>query len=204
MALAKIFSTFFLILLISPVMVRAEDFGHTARGLFLMLPSSVFESTPEGLTENDKHDLLAKGKSEFWEISGESEDVMVFTALPFRDTSIGVRIFHNSENGNVEIAVGTLGEPVCTLELWRLDSSGRLVPIDTPQEPDVREFFARSHKLSDTIQHSVLMCLGPGGLEARPIFWNSFGMLPAKVANSINYIWHGNGFKKEVKSIPQP
>lgn len=179
---------------------KAEDYGYTARGIFLMLPTSVFESTPEGLTDTDKQELLARGKSDFWEISGESPDVLVFTALPFRDTSIGLRLFHNVENGNVEVAIGTLGDPVCTLELWRLDSSGRLFPIDTPQEPDVKEFFPPEHKLSDTISHSVLMCLGSGGLEAKPIFWNTFGMLPARVNNNIRFVWTGKGFRKEARA----
>lgn len=178
----------------------AEDYGYTARGLFMMLPPSVFESTPEGLTETEKQDLLTSGKSEFWEISGESSDMLVFTALPFRDSSIGLRIFHNDQNGSVEVAIGTLEEPVCTLELWRLDASGRLMPIDTPDEPNPGEFFSPSHKLAKNIKYSVLMCLGQGGLEAKPIFWNEQGMLPAQVENKINYVWTGNTFKKKVSS----
>ncbi len=180
---------------------RAEDYGYTARGIFLMLPAGVFESTPEGLTESEKQELVVNGKSEFWEISGESPDVLVFTALPFRDTSIGLRIFRNDQNGSVEAAIGTLGEPVCTLELWRLDTSGRLIPIDTPAEPEPSEFFSKKHKLPKNIKHSVLICLGSGGLEARPIFWNDRGMLPARVENNINYQWTGSAFKKLIKPV---
>lgn len=167
----------------------------------MMLPNSVFESTPEGLTETDKQELLASGKSEFWEISGESSDMLVFTALPFRDSSIGLRIFHNNLDGSVEVAIGTLGEPICTLELWRLDTSGRLVPTDTPDEPAPGEFFSSKHRFSKNIKHSVLICLGQGGLEARPLFWNDYGMLPARVENKINYIWTGNAFNKTVLPV---
>lgn len=177
---------------------RAEDYGYTARGLFMMLPTSIFESTPEGLGEREKQELLAKGKSEYWEISGESPDMLVFTALPFRDSSVGLRVFRNDKNGGAEVAIGTLGEPVCALELWRMDSSGRLMPVDTPDEPSLGEFFSREHQFPKNIKFSVLMCLGQGGLEARPLFWNDNGMLPACVENRIYYEWTGNTFKKTV------
>lgn len=177
-----------------------EDYGHTARGIFMMLPPGVFESTPEGLTDTEKRELLANGRSEYWEITGESPDVLVFTALPFRDSSIGLRLFRNDRNGSVEAAIGTLGEPVCTLELWRLDASGRLVPIDTPAEPEADEFFSKKGRIPKHINKSVLICLGSGGLEARPIFWNERGMLPARADNAIKFIWTGDKFKKVIGS----
>lgn len=165
-----------------------------------MLPTSIFENTPEGMTEHDKQELLITGKSEYWEIAGESPDVLVFTTLPFRDSSIGMRLFRNSQDSSVEVAIGTLGEPVCSVELWRLDSSGRLVPVDTPAEPDVREFFVPGHALSPRIQHSVLICLGDGGLSARPVFWNNRGILPAQIDNNIDYVWTGQNFKKKISA----
>lgn len=193
----------FSIFAVNARLALAEDYGATARGIFIMLPTSVFESTPEGLSEEEKQELLANGSSEFWEIAGETPDVMVFTTLPFRDKAIGLRLFRNNVDGSVDVAIGTLGEPVCTLELWRLDSNGRLVPVDTPEEPAIGEFFGREHKLSSRIRYSVLVCLGAGGLMATPIFWNDAGMLPSKIRNEINYLWTGDKFEKRVQPAPE-
>lgn len=35
-----------------------------------------------------KQKLLSAGHSEFWEIAGETEDVLVFASMPFRDTAV--------------------------------------------------------------------------------------------------------------------
>lgn len=170
----------------------------TARSVFAMLPISIFESTPEGMSEMDKQELLATGQTEFWEIAAETPDILVFANVPMRDRAIGMRLFRNERDGSAEAAIGTLEEPVCGLELWRLDSAGRLVPQDPPDEPEISEFFAPRHKLAKRIRSAVQICLGDGGLKALPIFWNEYGMLPARVNNDINYIWNGQDFEKQV------
>ncbi|WP_297050671.1 hypothetical protein [uncultured Desulfovibrio sp.] len=178
--------------------VRAEDNGATARGMFTMLPTSIFETTAEGLSEADKQRLLAEGRTEFWEIAGETSDVLVFASLPFRDRAVGLRLFHNTADGSTEVAVGTLGEPICTVELWRLDASGRVVPIDTPQEPDAREFLGKGEKLPGNVTPTVLICLGLGGLKAVPVFWSSKGQVDVPLRNDVSFQWTGKGFEKRV------
>lgn len=176
----------------------AEDNGATARGVFTILPTGIFETTAEGLSDADKQQLLMDGRTEFWEIAGETPDVLVFATLPFRDRAVGLRLFRNSGDGSTVVAVGTLGEPICTVELWRLDLSGRLVPVDTPPEPDVREFLARGQKLPRGTTPTVLICLGMGGLKASPVFWNSRGQASVPLRNNISYQWTGTGFEKQV------
>ena len=65
-----------------------EGGGITARSVFALLPASIFENTPEGLSAAEKQRLLAEGHAEFWEIAGETEDVLVFASLPFRDAAV--------------------------------------------------------------------------------------------------------------------
>lgn len=178
--------------------VRAEDNGATARGLFTMLPTSIFETTAEGLSEAEKQELLTEGRTEFWEISGETPDVLVFASLPFRDRAVGLRLFRNTADGSTDVAVGTLGEPICTVELWRQDTSGRMVPIDTPPEPDAREFLGKGQKLPGNVMPTVLICLGLGGLKAEPVFWSSKGKVDVPLANEVSYQWTGRGFEKRV------
>ena len=177
----------------------AAEKDPTARSIFALLPESIFENTPEGLNPVEKQKLLSSGRSEFWEVAGETEDVMVFAALPFRDTAVALRLFRDASDGSVLAALGTLGGAVCTLELWRVDASGRIVPVDTPQEPDVSAFFAPGRKMPPDVQATVMICLGLGGLKAQPLFWTSTGMADLPVDNDVSFQWTGKNFERQVR-----
>lgn len=179
---------------------KAEDNGPTARGMFALLPPSIFENTPTGLDETGKQALLLQGASQFWEIAGETPDVLVFAELPFRERSVALRVFRNEKDGGAEIAVGTLGDPVCTVELWRLDASGRITPVDAPSEPALAEFFNKRHKPPKSQQTAVLICLGLGGLWAKPVFWTRDGIKVPDVDNEISFQWTGSRFEKAVRT----
>ena len=119
----------------------------TAREIFEQLPSSIFDNTAEGLPDEEKDRLLETGQCEFWEIVGETDDVIAFRALPFRDSAVALRLFRNEENGEILAAIGTLGVPICALELWKRDASGRIVPADTPEDPDIARWNSGSATL---------------------------------------------------------
>ena len=104
-----------------------------------------------------------------------------------------------NSTGSAVAAIGTLGTELCTVELWRVDASGRTVPVDVPQEPDIQEFFAKGQPVPDDVNPSVLICLGMGGLRAHPVFWNKTGMLYLPLANEIGYRWDGHRFQKVVR-----
>lgn len=171
----------------------------TARHFFALLPTGIFETTAEGLDESQKQELLINGMSDFWELAGETDDVIVFTSLPFRDSGVAVRLFRNEQDGSVLAAIGTLGGEMCTVELWRMDRNGRTIPVDTPQEPAVQEFFARDASLPKDINPSVNICLGRGGLVARPIFWNASGMVHMPLMYDVSYQWDGRHFEKRIQ-----
>ena len=177
----------------------AAESEVTERKFFALPPKSIFENTPEGLSPQDKQKLLSAGHSEFWEVAGETEDVMVFASLPFRDTAVALRLFRHATDGSVLAAFGTLGGSVCTLELWRVDASGRAVPADTPQEPDISAFFASGRKMPPDVQATVMICLGLGGLKAQPLFWTSTGMAHVPVDNDVSFQWNGRNFEKLVQ-----
>ena len=186
-------------LALAPAESGAAGQERNAREVFASLPESIFENTPEGLGPAEKQKLLANGQADFWEVAGETEDVMVFATLPFHDVAVALRLFRHSDNGTVDAAVGTLGGPVCTVELWRMDASGRLVPVDTPPEPPVEEFLGKDQKLPPDVKATVMICLGLGGLRAQPLFWTSTGMAHVPVANDIGYQWNGKNFEKHVQ-----
>jgi hypothetical protein len=176
----------------------AAENSLSARKVFSLLPESIFENTIEGLDPGGKQELLSQGYSEFWELAGESADAMLFASLPFRESSVALRIFRHKNDGSVLAALGTMGGPVCTLELWRVDALGRIVPADTPAEPALQEFFAPENPIPPDVQGTVMICLGLNGLKAQPLFWTKTGMAHVPVDRDINFLWNGQNFEKDI------
>ena len=195
----RVFFCLLMLVLLCPSAGLTPESALTAREAFGALPTSIFENTAEGHEDEDKQQLLEEGQSEFWELAGESRDVIVFRALPFRDSGVALRLFRDADDGSAVAAIGTLGTELCTVELWRVDASGRTVPVDVPQEPDIQEFFAKGQPVPDDVNPSVLICLGMGGLRAHPVFWNKTGMLYLPLVNEIGYRWDGHRFQKVVR-----
>ena len=188
----------FFFLLWSATPASAGEEAISARTAFTLLPESIFENTIEGLTPTEKQILLTQGASEFWEIEGETPDVLVVTSIPLHDSAVATRIFRNTSKPSVLVAVGTLGAPICALELWKIDALGRTVPIDTPSEPDVQEFFTQDNPMPPDVQGSVMLCLGLDGLKAQPMFWTKTGMAHVPVYKDIVFLWNGAAFEKTV------
>lgn len=195
--ISAVFLAFFLLFASAEKKSLAEDWGATARGVFARLPTSIFESASSDLSEEEKLELLSEGRSEYWEIARETPDELVFVALPFQDRGVALRLFRNGADGSYEAAIGTTLEPICALELWHIDISGRIIPSELPEEPDVKDFFRGDKKFPSRIKHDVQICLDADGLRASPIFWNDQGMLPAKLDKEVVYSWSGDKFRKQ-------
>ena len=62
----RIYALLALLAVTLPATAQAEDNGMTARGIFTLLPASIFENTAEGLSDAEKQQLQAirnSGKS---------------------------------------------------------------------------------------------------------------------------------------------
>lgn len=181
----------------------------TAREYFRMLPATIFENTPEGLPEEEKLRLLETGRTEFWELRRETDDLLTLASLPFGESGVMLRVFRNEGEGHGKsskrtlLALGTTGSPLCTLELWRADASGRIVPVDTPDEPSPKDYFSAQSPMPPDVRLSILFCVEEEGLEAVPVFWNESGMLFVPVQNRVHYGWRDGQFKKYLTSVTQ-
>ena len=115
---------------------------------------------------------------------------------------MALRLFRNEDTGEVLAAIGTLGVPLCALELWKRDASGRIIPADTPEEPDINEFVDTNAPRPKDVTASVLPCLGLGGLKAQAVFWGPTGIVHLPVARDIGWHWTGRSFEKIVRPHP--
>lgn len=171
-----------------------------ARDVFRMLPTTIFDNTLEGMPETEQRRLLEYGETEFWQLRNEGHDKLDVVSSPPGDSHVVVRVFRGDKQGAVAV-VGTLGAGLCSVEVWRADSNGRIVPVDTPDEPNIKEFFTPEHKLPKGVEPSMLFCAIDEGLEARPVFWNATGMVSMPVDFQVRYVWEGGQFKKNVTPL---
>ena len=65
-------------LLLSARSVQAREL--TALDIFAQLPITLFENTPEGLSEDEKLRLIEQGASEFWEVERFDADRLVLVS----------------------------------------------------------------------------------------------------------------------------
>lgn len=173
-----------------------------ARDVFRMLPTTIFDNTLEGMSETEQRHLLEYGKTEFWELRDEGHDKLDVVSCPPGDSQVALRLFRRGGQEALAV-VGTVGAPLCSVELWRVDSNGRIVPVDTPDEPGIKDFLAPGSKLPEGVAPSVLFCVTDQGLEARPVFWNSTGMVHMPVEFTVRYLWEDGQFKKSVTPLVQ-
>jgi hypothetical protein len=196
----------FLVFCLAPCRLQAgENFRDmSAREVFTLLPDTIFENTVEGLGEGEKQRLLAEGRAEFWQLAEETEDSLLFSSLPFHDSAVALRLFYGTDGDFCLAAAGTIGGPLCTLELWRVDNAGRIVPADGPPEPDIRDFLQAGQVLPGDIQPSTVVCLDFDGVKAQPLFWSSAGLVDLPVASEVRYQWNGVAFEKRISAKAAP
>jgi hypothetical protein len=166
--------------------------------VFRVLPSTIFENTPEGLSEDDKERLLGSGESEYWMLLPAGSDSLELVSLPFGDTRIFLHVYQYAKSGEMLAVIGSTHDELCTLELWRMTGFGGFRPADAPPEPPITDFFAKGNKMPGDVQASILFCPNPGGLDARAVFWNTRGKAYVPVDNDVRYEWNGEKFEKRV------
>lgn len=169
----------------------------SAMEIFSRLPVTLFEDTPEGLSDDERNQLVERGECPYWLVASESADKLVLVSRPFGETRITLNVFRGGEHGFV-VALGTSATPICALELWGLDGAGGLGPIGTPTEPAISEFFNPGYRLPRHLSPVKLFCLTDDGLESRPLFWGPEGLMNIVPDNSIRFIWKDGKFVKEV------
>lgn len=173
------------------------DTPLSALEVFRKLPATIFENTPEGLSEEEKLQLTEQGETTYWAIASDTPDELLMVSLPHYDSRVHVRRFPGN-GGNAMYAVGTANGSACAIELWLLESGGRLVPAYAPEEPDVKEFFTRGHAMPTGMEASIMLCLDGDKLAATPLFWTRTGLGNVTPDNHVHFMWNGTSFEKRI------
>ena len=165
--------------------------------IFAQLPITLFENTPEGLSEDEKLRLIEQGYSEFWEVERFDADRLVLVSRPFGETRVLLRVFRGGDR--LLAALGTSGGAMCALELWEEDATGGFVPANPPEDPPLSDFLARGRKLDRSLSPALMLCLAEDGLDVRPLFWGPKGLVDVVLDRDVRFVWSGSRFEKTVR-----
>ena len=174
--------------------VQAKEL--TALEIFAQLPVTLFENTPEGLSEDEKLRLIEQGFSEFWEVERFDADRLVLVSRPFGETRVMLRVFRGGDR--LLAALGTSGGAMCALELWEEDATGGFVPANPPEDPPLSDFLAGGRQVQ-ALSPALMLCLADDGLEVRPLFWGPKGLVNVPLDRDVRFVWTGARFQKTVR-----
>lgn len=193
-------ATYFLVVVLipAPAAWAMDRLIPSALDIFRILPTSVFENTPEGLSDEEKQALINRGHTSLWRLLPIGTDELRIESRPIAGSEVTIRLFHE-QNASVA-AVGAESRDSCAVELWRYDAQGRLVPYPLPPEPALADFFAPV-AAPKGLTSSVLFCLSGTVLRAYPLLAGAQGEeSQVQAHNAVFYRWTGAGFEKA--SIP--
>ena len=190
-----------LCLSVAPAWLSAWAGELTALELFARLPITLFENTPEGLSEDEKLRLIERGASEAWEVEHFDDDSFVMVSRPFGETRVSMRVFRGGPA--LLAALGTDDGAMCALELWQEDATGGFVPANPPEEPQIADFLSRGRRLGRDVSPAYVFCLNGDGLDVRPLFWGPEGLVEVPVNRSVRYVWKAGRFEKTVSDRPE-
>ncbi len=176
-----------------------EKAPMSAADLMRMLPTSIFDNSPEPISQDGLDLLLTHGYNDSWVVVENKQDSLSITAVGDIPGEVQVQVLRVAPRSI--IILGARTNDSCAVELWEYKARGGLVPYAGPADPPAPEFFAQAKPLPVGLFSSSSLCLESGMLEAVPRFWNQFGPVDLTPDNRVFYIWNGKDFVKRVVPV---
>lgn len=162
------------------------------RTILLRMPASIFDNTTEGLSENDRAQLLLTGAAGPFQLQ---EPGMDFVQVLYSEGEVALRRFPRADGGAV-IAVATTNGRARSFELW-LRSTEKEIPVLWPPklalpQLGMTDFFSEAQSMPTTAQGLLDFSLREDLAEIR-VTWvgPSDGPQPDY---AVDLIWDGYGF----------
>lgn len=188
--------------IIKPNSPSKTPISVTARSIFWRLPTTIFENTVQGLSEEEKYELFTLGGSQNWVVRKATRDTIELKSRPDEDSTVILTLFRQPGSPRLVAAIGTDTGSMCATELWSVDSTGRASPMATPPDPSLYDFFNPGTPIPADVTASLPFCVHPAGLEVRPLFWTSTGVAHVMVDNAVFYLWTDAHFSKRIVPLP--
>lgn len=192
----NITTSFMLILFATP---RAQTNMHTISELFKKAPVSVFDHTTEGISLEEKNDLISKGETENWKIISKSDKML---EIKCKHPSSRITFFLLERQNSSPLMISyTQNEISHTIETWGLNNEGVMIKENLLPAIPAKEFFSESRRFEnisdfdnnvqyrfDTNTHLIHVEL---------FGWMEESMKIIKLDYDITLKWTGTGFEKQ-------
>lgn len=174
----------------------ADTSGMPAEDLMRLLPVSIFDNTPEPLSQDELDLLLTRGHTAAWVVVENKRDMLRMASTGGGPCEVQAQVLRAAPRSIVILGART-GDS-CASELWEYKTGGGLVPYAAPPGPSAQQFFALTNPPPRTLIASYSFCLEAGMLEAVPRFWNADGPVDITPDNRVFYLWNGEHFVQRV------
>ena len=190
------------ILLISSFIIVKETSGEKQPEVlryFSLLPLSAFDNSVDGLSLEERKNLIANSESANWKMVLNSEIEIVLKGIHAIDNIITIRIFSSPIESRL-LAVQTQNAHVNLLEFWRFDKEGKAKKVDILPKLWPNDFISEKdhvYKHSSTVSYTL------GQPDSVNVFLNR-RMDPVlnkiRLKYNVHLHWNGKNFTTE-KSI---
>lgn len=133
----------FLILLAICICATGQK-PKTVYDIFTKASISIFDYTTEGISIEEKNDLLKKGESKSWKIVSKSDKKIVIDCK--YPSSQVILFLLEKQNGSPLLVSYTENEKVRNIDIWELNDKGVVEKIDLLPVILARDFFSKENQ----------------------------------------------------------
>lgn len=178
---------------------RGQTSIYTISELFDRTPASIFDHTTEGISLEEKNDLISKGETENWKITAKSDKML---EIKCKHPSSQITFFLlERQNSSPLMMSYTLNEISSQIETWGLNNEGIIVKENLLPAISAREFFSENRwfdNISD-FDNNVQYHFDTNThlIHVELFGWMEESMKFLKLDYDITLKWTENGFEKQ-------
>ena len=178
---------------------RGQTNSYTISELFNKAPVSVFDHTTEGISLEEKNDLISKGETENWKITSKTDKILKIKCK-YPSSRITFILLERQDSSPLMMSY-TQNEISSTIETWELNNEGIMVKENLLPAIPAKEFFSEN-KWFDNISDFDKNVQYRFDTNTHLIHVELFGWMEEslkflKPDYDITFRWTVNGFEKQ-------
>lgn len=177
----------------------------TAAQFLAQLPASIFDNTAEGMSEQNKQQLLTRGKVDGWKITQQTDKSFVVSDTDSGQSTVQLMVYA-APPGQL-IAVHTQNGQNTNLDFWRYTAASQQltqVGLSPSFFPKITgdDFLAAEEKLPDAYRATMTYTMNEDGtIDVEPYTWMESVFEERTLLYTIQLTWNGKKFQVEKSPI---
>lgn len=188
--------------LIAPLIVQKETKvnrlpSFDIKSIFEWSPLVIFSHTSEGLTSEEKEDLINKNKSSAWELIEHTKNKMTLKSIS--NDLVNLYYLESVKNQIGVLALAVNNRQNNSVEIWSIGENRSFRKIKDPFQINANDFMSSEEKLPDDYQATFQYhYVEPKSVEVSLHTWMEKAFEDRKIANKVLFEWDGEIFKKKI------